>query len=186
MNNQYSKLEEALRTYLNPTLELITQDADLSAHCYYVIKKYPAHTNAFWDALLHKSWSQLWELKLDANLLANLKLAQSKNDYAYIEYLLHHRPGKKLTLKLTRRNPIICESFTKAINLQNPGDVSAVIFKQLINQYIFNKKLQVKNKITLDQVLREVLKISEDDPTKELNFYQLHRVFNQKYLVDQN
>lgn len=184
-DNRYSKLEEALRSFLNPTLELIEQNAILAEHCYFLIKKFPTHNHALWEDLVHRDWQKISELKLDPNLIANLNLAKQKQDDDYLEYLLHHRPVNKLTLKLTRRQAIVSQAFTNVLNLKNPEEVSAIIYKQLINQYILNNKLQVKNMIKLDPILREVLKLDSSDPRPEIHFYQLHREFNQKYMVDQ-
>ena len=145
MDNPYLKLEEAGRIYLNPTLDLVTSDVNLADHCYYIIKKWPPHEHILWTSMVQHDWTTLFETKpkskskksdCDSCIIANLKLAVQKNDQAYMDFMLAHRPSHKTTLNLTRKNPMISPELATAMEIADPSKLSAVILKQQVNHYI--------------------------------------------------
>lgn len=203
MDNPYSKLEEASRVYLNPTIELIKMNIDLSTVCYRIINKYPSHDSIIWSIIAKRGWTDLdLDLDVDTILLQNLKIARSQNDEHYLDYVQCHQPLKKMTLNIRFKNGIITDELATKLNINISG-LTPIMLKKLMNTYIFNNKLQQGHNIIIDATLKELLKYNEGEigigiteGTKEgkneegkevvverVHFFELHRRYNLKYIT---
>jgi len=188
IDNPYSKLEEVLRVFLNPTLDLIRADVeDLSQHCYYLINnKFPKHEHPVWDYLINRDWDALTKLEspdIDLKLVSNLKLANSKKDEDYLQYLLEHQPHRKLVLNLSRKKAILDEDLAEPFEIENPKLLTSVCLKRKINWYIAQHRLQERSLVKLDEILCRTLGYESAKAGTLVHLFEIHRTFNQKYLT---
>lgn len=199
--NPFGKLEEALRVYLNPTLELINQNIDLSQHCYYKLRKYPSGQDTFWEQLSsiqHKQPVQLTELiswieqhqtekqyPEKDKLLSNLRLAETKNDQDYLKFILSQRPKNKKTLSLVRKQAMIEPDLATQLGIIDPSELNQLTIgklKMLIHQYIAKQQLQEEDQVKLDSVLEKLLfSPSMKEQPSEVHYFQLLKLFNSRY-----
>jgi hypothetical protein len=195
-NNIYTRLEEAHRTYLNPNIDNLD---DLS-QCYYIIKKYPPHEHIIWTLLVQKDYNTIFDdakatLKLDNTIKENIKLAIKKRannepDTNYLEYLLLHRPERKLTLTLKRKEALVKPDIAILLKItpEEAAKLSASQLKHVINTYICEEGLQSGYTIKLDNTLRTILKLDQTSSdmssvtSSTMHFFELHRMFNKIYM----
>lgn len=185
-DNPYGKLAEAFRIFLNPTIELIQQNKDLTKHCYYHLKKYPQLDTKFWSLIEDpdSTWDDIIETsKIIENnkLVHNLTLAKENGDRSYLDYLLNHKPKqKRLQLSLIRKNAIIDLELGKRLGLteEETKKLTSIHLKLKIHQYIRDHKLQDENLVNLDDTLKQLLEIMQS----RIHYFDLLKRFNRKYV----
>ena len=202
-DNPYGKLTEALRVYVNPTLELITSGVDLSEHCYYHINKLPSSKSDFWshlekhdfDDILDYLTEDVSKVKVakvtkvaknklidEERLISNLQMAQKKNDQSYLEYLSSQRPKSKLMVSLIRRKTIIPENVAKDLKISDDelNTLTTIKLKMSMHKYIADHELQQDRKVMIDDVLKSLLDCQENDIP--IDYFKLLKIFNKKYV----
>jgi len=204
-DNPFGKLDEAQRVYLNPTMELIIQKADLSKHCYYRLNKYPSHQDmSFWDQItelavqMNDEKLQTLITQIETNqinyvekdkLLANLKLALIKKDITYVQFVANARPKtRKLTMNLMRKRTIIDTELAKKIDItpEELAHLTTYRLKMAMNQYIAKKNLQRETDVKIDETIRDLLFDNDEHINKYLHYFQILKGFNKKYLQRSN
>ncbi len=174
--NPYKLLIDAHKVYVNPTLDLIKNQADLDEVCYYRLIRYPTNDHQLWILLNNDplDWDAISSLNLNKKLISNLQLAKDNGDQDYLDYVKLQQPAlkPKIVLKLKKSiiEPQICQLF-------NCEELTAIQLKRLINQYISEHQLQLDNEVMMDQVLNTVIK----DNQSKLHIFELHRAFNRIY-----
>lgn len=206
-SNPYGKLQEALRVYVNPSLELINKNEDLSKHCYYVINKLPNAKSEFWTILENMEFKELVDylesdssdlmmkkkgkskkkdiiLDEHAKMLHNIKLAQAKIDKSYLEFLNESRPKSKLSINLIRRKAIIDTNLAEImeINEEDAGKLTSISLKMRMHEYIAKKELQDDNEVMVDKCLVKLLALDEELEGRSLHYFKLLKFYNRKYV----
>jgi len=161
-NNQYTKLEQANTTFLNPTIELVKQykRQELHQHCYYKITKYPKGDDDLWDQIQTRDFEKLetYVVKVEnTKIKSNLKLAIQNKDVEYIDFLWSHRPKTKIKLILKPKTSTIPPDLLKTLNLEDHPNPLNYELKHALNQYILKNKLQRENEIKIDQTLHQLM-----------------------------
>jgi hypothetical protein len=193
MANIFTKLEEAQRVYLNPTLDLIQNDVPLHEHCYYKLSKYPTSSTQFWDNLNNVGPSLdliplfEWLQEIDTkqyphrdHLISNLNLAKKKNDITYIQYLQSQQPRRKVQMKLIRKKTIIDRDIGKILGITDAqlNGLTTARLKMAIHKYIRDHELQEDSDVMIDDVLSKLLDIGA---SSKLHYFDLLKSFNRKF-----
>lgn len=194
--NYYSKLSEAFRIFLNPTLELIQKYDDISPYCYYHLHKLPPANHSMWEMLESNQLDQIIAFTKDIeahkklpkklnheHLIHNLILAYEKNDLDYFNFLSQQRPQTKLKVNLMRKKSLVDPQIAAKFGLDEISSkkVTPIGLKILIHQYIRQNNLQTDNNVILNQLLVEILSI-EKNHAPSIHYFELLNVFNKKFM----
>lgn len=200
MSDPFSKLIDAQKTFLNPTLDLITSNQPLHQHCYYLLSRYPPSDSTFWtnletsistptelpNLIAQVTSSTATQIPLKDHMLSNLNLALTKSDTTYLQYLLAKQPKKRTTLTLVRKNPMINPDLATSINVTQSelNELSSTRLKLHLHRYIKTQQLQDENQVTIDNNIINLLGLPNEEyqSGKQLHYFTLLGLFNKKYL----
>tara|TARA_R100001163_G_scaffold64135_2_gene57662 strand:+ start:883 stop:1500 length:618 start_codon:yes stop_codon:yes gene_type:complete len=198
----FEKLENAQKIFLNPTLDLISNNKPLEKHCYYKLNKYPSGNFDIWDNIDKALASNnLADTSLDAllgddninlskysevvKLKSNLGLAIQNNDINYLMFLKSHQPKKKMMLKLKRKDTVINKDLAEKllIDQETLNHLTSSKLKMMMHKYIKVKDLQEDSEVRIDSALVELLNLDSNKESKQMHYLDLLKVYKAKYVT---